>query len=73
MPPSLDQLRELPVSEKLKIVEQLWDDISEADVPLILQEWQKTEAKRRRDELQADPTTALTREELWKRVDGVDE
>jgi putative addiction module component (TIGR02574 family) len=73
MAATLEQLRELSVSEKLQIVEQLWDDISDAEIPAIVQDWHKTEANRRRAELKADPSTALTRAELWQRVEETDE
>ncbi len=66
----LDRLRNLPVAEKLRIVEQLWDDIHESDEPLVVQGWHKVEASRRAAELDANPNIALTRAELWNRVDG---
>jgi len=69
MDASFDQLRDLPVADKLRIVEQLWDDIHESDEPLLLQDWHEQEARRRSTELQVDPSIALTREELWRRVD----
>jgi len=65
----LDQLRKLPIAEKLRIVEQLWDDIAASDEPLVLRDWHVAEAQRRDAELDTNPEIALTREELWKRVD----
>ena len=67
----LEQLRKLPIAEKLRIVEQLWDDIRESEEPLILRDWHKEEAGRRAAELEANPDIALTREELWERVDAL--
>ena len=32
----IDQLKRLPVSEKLRIVEELWDDIRTSEEPLTL-------------------------------------
>ena len=66
------ELRKLPASEKLRIVEQLWDDIGESDEPVVVQDWHKSEARKRAAELTANPEIALTREELWQRVDGAD-
>jgi len=43
------------------------------EIPAIVQNWHKAEANRRREELIADPSTALTRAELWQRVDETDE
>lgn len=58
------QLHDLPIAEKLRIVEQLWDDIGESDEPFPWMAWQRDEARRRVAELDADPGIALTREEL---------
>lgn len=66
----ISELRNLTVAEKLRIVELLWDDISAADEPIVLQSWQFDEATRRSAELKADPTIAIDRSELWRRVDG---
>lgn len=65
----LEQLRKLPVADKLRIVAQLWDDIHESDEALILQDWHKEEAQRRSAELEANPDIALTREEVWEQID----
>jgi putative addiction module component (TIGR02574 family) len=70
MSTALDQLRSLPVSEKLQIVEQLWDDIGASSEPPVLHEWHQAEATRRMAELKANPEIALTRDELWKQVDA---
>ena len=66
----LSDLHKLPVSEKLRIVEALWDDIGASDEPVVLQPWQRDEGKRRSDELKADPSIAIDRAELWRRVNG---
>lgn len=68
----LDKLRQLPVADKLHIVEQLWDDIGSADEALLLRDWHLAEARRRAAELEADPQRAITRDELWRRVDHAD-
>jgi putative addiction module component (TIGR02574 family) len=69
MQTELEQLRKLPVAEKLRIVEQLWDDIRESEEPLLVRDWHTDEARRRDMELEANPDIALTRDELWKRVE----
>ncbi len=68
----LDDLRKLSVADKLHIIEELWDDISNSDEPLILRDWHKDEARRRAAELEANPDIAITRDELWRRVDESD-
>ena len=64
----LAELHKLPVSEKLRIVEALWDDIGASEEPIVLEPWQRDEAKRRSAELKADPSIAIDRAELWRRV-----
>ena len=63
-------LYKLPVSEKMRIVEALWDDIGASNEPIVLNEWQREVASQRSAELKADPSIAIDREELWRRVDG---
>ena len=63
-------LRKLPVSEKLRIVEALWDDIGASDEPIVFEPWQRDKAKRRSAELKADPSIAIDRAELWRRANG---
>lgn len=64
-----EHLRQLPIAEKLQLVEALWDDIFSSDEPFPLHVWELEEAQRRAAELDADPSIGLTEEELWKRVD----
>ena len=68
----IDQLRKLPVTEKLRIVEELWDDIQASDeVPAIPADLQN-DISSRAEELKNDPSSGLTREELWRRVNNLD-
>ena len=63
-------LKNLPVSDKLQIVELLWDDIGASNEPIVLHPWQFDEATRRSMELKANSSLAIDRDELWRRVDG---
>lgn len=65
----LEQIQQLPIADRLTLVEQIWDGIGESDEPLIIRDWHKDEARSRAAELDADPSIAITRDELWKRVD----
>ena len=65
----VEHLRQLPITEKLLVVEELWDDIAASGELFPLPQWHRPEAERRAAELEADPSIALTREELWRRVD----
>lgn len=70
MHPEMEHLRKLPVAERLRVVEELWDDIGASAEPFPLPVWHRQEAERRAAELEANPSIALTREELWQRVDA---
>ena len=70
MHPEIEHLRSLPIAEKLRVVEELWDDIGESGERFPLPQWHRVEAERRAAELEADPSIALSREELWRRVDS---
>ena len=65
-----NDLKSLPVEEKLRLVEMLWDDIGASDEPIVLHPWQTAEASRRAEEMKLDPAIGISREELWRRVDG---
>ena len=65
-----NELRALPVAEKLRLVELLWDEIGASAEPIVLHSWQFEEANRRSKQLKADPSIAIDRDELWRRVDG---
>lgn len=52
---TIDQLRELSVSERIQLVEDLWDTIAEAPEDLILTDAQKAELDRRLDRLDESP------------------
>lgn len=69
MQADIEQLRQLPVAEKLRIVEALWDDIAASSERAPVTEATLAEVDRRWAELQNDPSHTLTREELWRRVD----
>ena len=62
-------IRDLPVADKLRLVERIWDEIAAADEPIPLPDWAVSEAVRRRDEMLADPDLGLTDEETWQRID----
>lgn len=63
-----DTIRDLGPTEKLRLVEQIWDDLAAEELPLPLPNWAVTEAARRRDEMLADPNLGSTDEEVWKRI-----
>jgi putative addiction module component (TIGR02574 family) len=72
MHPDAEHLRQLPITEKLRVVEELWDDIAATGERFPLPQWHREEAQRRAAELEADPSIALTRQQLWRRVEKAD-
>lgn len=66
----INELKNLPVADKLRIVEMLWDDIGASKEPIELYPWQFDEGTRRSRQIQADPSIAIDRDELWRRVDA---
>ena len=68
----LEHLRQLPIKEKLRLVEDLWDDIAASGEPFPLPEWHRQEAVRRAADLEADPSIAIAREKLWRHVEDAD-
>jgi putative addiction module component (TIGR02574 family) len=65
---SSGSLFDLPPSEKLQLVEDLWDDLaaSPADVPVY--EWQKEELDRRKANLMSHPASAVSWDDVKSRI-----
>jgi putative addiction module component (TIGR02574 family) len=64
-----DTIRDLGPAEKLRLVEQIWDDLAAGGMAIPLPDWAVKEATRRRDEMLADPNLGSTHDEVWKRID----
>jgi putative addiction module component (TIGR02574 family) len=58
----------LPVEERVRLVEAIWDSISAVPEALPLTDWQKQELDRRLAELEADPHAGSTLEEVFARI-----
>jgi putative addiction module component (TIGR02574 family) len=69
----LDSLLQLPLAEKLRVVEVLWEDIAASAEEFPLPDWLRTEVERRLAEHQSDPSATLTRGELWQQVTNTTE
>jgi putative addiction module component (TIGR02574 family) len=65
MPPELD---ELSPSERLQLVEDLWDSLAATPEVIPFHDWQKNELDRRKANLEANPGTALSWDEIVRRV-----
>ncbi|HSO74391.1 MAG TPA: addiction module protein [Blastocatellia bacterium] len=65
---SAESIFELSLSEKLQLVEDLWDDIASTPEAVPVHDWQKEELARRKQNLLNNPGSALSWEELQRRV-----
>jgi putative addiction module component (TIGR02574 family) len=64
----LDSWRSLSIAEKLRLVEDIWDDIGKSAEELPLQPWHREVVEQRIAELDADPSIAITHDEFLKRI-----
>jgi putative addiction module component (TIGR02574 family) len=58
----------LPVPERVRLVEAIWDSISAVPEALPLTDWQKEELDRRLAEFEADPDAGATVEAVFARI-----
>jgi putative addiction module component (TIGR02574 family) len=58
----------LPVTERMRLVEAIWDSIAAVPEALPLTQWQKDELDRRLAEFEADPDSGATLEEVFARI-----
>lgn len=59
---------DLSPSEKLQLVEDLWDDLAATPEDVPVHEWQKVELDRRKANLLKNPASGLTWEEVQRRI-----
>ena len=58
----------LPVADRVRLVEAIWDSISAVPEALPLTEWQKEELDRRLADLEANPEAGSSLEEVFARI-----
>jgi putative addiction module component (TIGR02574 family) len=61
-------LFDLSPSEKLQLVEDLWNDLAATPDAVPIHEWQKEELSRRKARLEANPASGMSWEEIKQRV-----
>ena len=64
---TLSELTSLPVADRLRVVESLWDSI-ESDTPVSLSPEQRDEINRRIEAHQANPDESLTWDQVLDRL-----
>lgn len=67
---SPESIFNLSPAEKLQLVEDLWDDLAENPESIPVHDWQKEELARRKANLQRNPASASTWEEVKARIRG---
>lgn len=65
---SPESIFDLTPPEKLQLVEDLWDDLAGSPETVPIHDWQKDELARRKDNLQRNPASATTWDEVKARV-----
>lgn len=71
MHPAMDQLSGLPVSERLTLVQELWDSIAHAQEQLPTQDWHREIVNARLADFDGrEREIGLSREQVWDQVDG---
>jgi putative addiction module component (TIGR02574 family) len=68
MNPSATTIFDLSPSEKLELVEDLWDDLASTPEAVPVCDWQKNELARRKANLPRDPASGLAWEEVKQRL-----
>ena len=59
---------DLSPTEKLQLVEDLWDDLAATPEAVPIHNWQKQELARRKANLMKNPASALSWEEVKRRI-----
>ena len=65
---NLSEILQLPIEERLRLVESIWDSIAECPEAFELTDEQKRELDRRLDDLEAKPGAGMPWSELRARL-----
>jgi putative addiction module component (TIGR02574 family) len=65
---SADSLFDLTPPEKLQLVEDLWDDLAAVPSDVPIYDWQKDELTRRKANLLAKPSSAITWQDVKAKI-----
>lgn len=68
MDPDAISVFDLSPTEKLQLVEDLWDDLAATPSEVPVHDWQKQELARRKANLLRQPASGLSWEEVQRRV-----
>ncbi|MFZ1934247.1 MAG: addiction module protein [Thermoguttaceae bacterium] len=59
---------DLSPAEKLQLVEDLWDDLAATPSEVPVHDWQKEELARRKANMQSNPASGLSWEEVKRKI-----
>jgi putative addiction module component (TIGR02574 family) len=65
---NIGSIFDLTPPEKLQLVEDLWDDLAAIPESVPVHDWQKEELARRKANLQKNPASGLSWEEVKRRI-----
>lgn len=68
MTTALKDLETLPVSERVQLVEDLWDSIARSNAELPVPQWQKDELARRKQNYLRQPDSGRTWEQVKQSI-----
>ena len=68
MDANMGSIFDLTPPEKLQLVEDLWDDLAAVPEAVPVHDWQKEELARRKANLQNNPASGLSWEEVKQRI-----
>ncbi len=68
MDPHADSVFDLSASEKLQLVEDLWDDLAADPSEIPVHDWQQEELDRRKANLVSKPASSLSWDEVKRRI-----
>lgn len=60
----LDELEKLSVTERVQLVEELWDSIARSNAEIPLPQWQRDELDRRKEKYAQNPDSVRTWDEV---------
>ena len=70
MHPAMSELSQLPVSERLQLVQDLWDSIADSREQLPIQQWHRELVNARLADFDGrEEEAGLTRQQVWRQVD----
>jgi putative addiction module component (TIGR02574 family) len=64
----MESVFDLSPAEKLQLVEDLWDDLTASPDDVPVHDWQKQELARRKANLQRNPASAVSWEDVKRRA-----